>query len=229
VDILEYLIRHGASVHEIVCNRTLTALNINRKDYPSYSTIKFFDMLHSEFYSEFDAVDNERGYSALYSAVRSGGAAIVALDRLAKTGMNLKRIFEDGRTALHLAAELADGFEVLRHLYDVYGLDEVNRQDNRGWTALHYSVVSCSNYSAPDSCKKVRFLLEKGADPDIRGRDYWLGRLGTEVEDEKEVTPYDLSIEFGREVHTNFEKALSATGHTVREILEQELFYDAEE
>jgi ankyrin repeat protein len=89
---------------------------------------------------------------------------------LVKNGVNVSRVFDDGRSPLHLAAELANDVEVLEYLRNQGCLDDLNRQDIWGWTPLHHAIIAAYLHTSPDVFQKVQFLLSKGADVNIKGR-----------------------------------------------------------
>jgi len=221
IDFLQLLVQHGASVHEVVGNKTLAMLNIVNDKYAAKTNASFFRLLYSECYADFDLVDNS-GWSALLNAIRTKNGAIEALNILMSVGVNMSKEFPDGRTALHLAAEMADGCEVLEHIYNSCGLRDVNRQDKWGLTPLHYSVFSPSNRYKP-GCQKVRFLLQRGSNPELRGITRWL----TGLMDNTERTPYEISCGLGSDVRARFLEDLRETGHLVVDEVEEEVFYDA--
>lgn len=217
------LSQYGASVHDVVGQKTLAMLNITNDRYAQGTTSKFFKLLHSEFYVDFDLVHNS-GWSALLSAVRAGRGAIEALNVLANVGVNMSREFLDGRTVLHLAAEMSWGSEVLKHIYESYGICDVNRQDRWGLTPLHYSVFS-HPYRYDLWYQKVQYLLERGANPELRGKTRWL--VGSFNDTER--TPYEIGCAIGPEVRRNFAEVLRQSGYPIPDESEQEIFYDAVE
>ena len=218
LDILRLLVHHESSVHEVVWGKTLSMLNINRSDYPESTTTDFYKILLGEQYIDFDSNDG-RGWSAMYSAVRSGQKAIEALDFLANHGVNMKNILTDGRTVLHLAAELADDSEVLEHIYNAYDMKDVDRQDKLGWTALHYAVRSAK------PSRKARFLLEKGANPYIKANEGPLSPIwlkGTTF------TPFELAHAWNKDRALEFIEDLRTSGHALPTDVD-DIFYDAQQ
>lgn len=198
-------------------------LNTTNYGYAAKTNASFFRLLHSECYADFDLIDNS-GWSALLNAIRTRNGAIEALNVLRSVGVNMSKEFPDGRTALHLAAEMADGFEVLEHIYYSCGLRDVNRQDKWGLTPLHYSVFSPSNRYKP-GCRKVRFLLQRGSNPELRGMTRWL----TGLVDNTERTPYEISCGLGPDVRARFLEDLRETGYLDADEIEEDVFYDAME
>lgn len=192
-------------------------LNINRRDYPESTTTDFYKILLGEQYTDFDSND-EQGWSAMYSAVRSGQKTLEALDLLANHGVNMKNIFPDSRTVLHLAAELADDSVVLEHIYSSYNMKDVDRQDKHGWTALHYAVRSAK------PSQKARFLLEKGANPYIKAKE---GPLSPSWLKGTTFTPFELVHAWNKDRALEFMEDLRTSGHAIPNDVE-DIFYDAQ-
>lgn len=188
VEALKLLVRHGASVHEAVCERTLSMLNINHSQ--EERTIEFFNVLISEGYTYWETA-HKFGWSAVLTAIRTRKDSLQALQLLQRTGTDIARILSDGRSPLHLAAELADDAGILEYLYDAGCSNDLNRQDVWGWTPLHYSIFAASrNPSCPQSLGKIKFFFDKGADFDIKGRRRPL--LSPDRMTEDEFTPGQL-------------------------------------
>ncbi|KAF2494395.1 ankyrin [Lophium mytilinum] len=227
IDIIRVLVQHNASVHEVIDGKTLTMLYIAPERYPHGTTTDFFGILISESYVDFDYAD-ERGMSALFNAVGSGECGAAALRVLSQVGVQMERILPDGRTLLHLAAELADSAKILQHVYETYGVQEVNRQDKYGWTPLHYSLTSRSHRFGNGACWKVRYLMEKGADPCIQGVGLVFCQMGLPFNGTARDA-YELSSALGPELHAKFLEALQGTGSAVVDDSDTEVFEDAEE
>lgn len=212
LEMLELLVKHGASVHELNGGKTITALNLTNEDYEPDILIRFFNLLLGQNYIDFDVLDFQKP-SALLNAIRSGQNALQAIDTLSAAGVDLKRVAPDGRSALHLAAEMSMDEAPLKHLQQKYGLEEVNRKDQWGWTPLHYAIFSASNQTR--KCRKVRYLLEQGADPYIDSSVPFAvvskffhpthhGGRG--------FTPFQWAVEFGADVFERFVDDMRATG-----------------
>jgi hypothetical protein len=229
LDALRLLTENGASVHDVVADRTITMLNLNRDTYHEETALSFFYILRQECYVDFDLV-SDQGPSALLMAIRSGTSACTAIDFLAQNGVDLQRIYNDGRTALHICAEMASDPDTLKHLYNVYGLQEVNRQDQWGWTPLHYAVGS-EGLSPNPKNSSIPFLLDKGADPHILGRRVFLQRSHASCLLTTAVTPIQYAILLGgdipRSVLNNL--ALNKVSEVSAEEVEGDIFFDAEE
>lgn len=226
ITLLRLLTQYGASVHEIVHGRLLTTLNLHRSDYKCRIP-EFFRLLINEEYTDFNAVDN-LGWSALMSDIRTKGMAVEAIKLLINANVNISRILPDGRSALHLASELADDVNILEYLY-ACGLNGVNRQDNSGFTPLHYCVLGGWQNDCPLTFKKIIFLLERGADPEIRGINHKI--FGADNDEVGEVTPFELSKLLTRkfpclDVETTFVDTMKAVGYI---FTEDSFFIDAAE
>lgn len=163
--------------------------------------------------------------------MRSGDVTIPALEFLAHCGVKLDEALPDGRTALHLAAELASTVSPLAHLCQKYGMGNIDRRDQWGWTALHYAVGSYSNREDNLPCGKVRFLLEKGADPHLRGNGLRTRPLHVSNWVGEPVSPLEYSKYLGPDVYNRFVADMRAAGHAVadEEDGEQDEFHDAVE
>lgn len=168
MDILRLLVMHGASVHETVGGHTLSMLNLYRPQYDSEVLLQFIRLLIEECYSDFDTF-GDRCSSILVTAARNQEYAVDAVDLIAATGANINKIFTDGRSLLHFAAELSCNPGFIPHLFDTYGFQDVNGQDQWGRTPLHYALCAMSPRSSKHTregiWRKIEFLLEKGGDP----------------------------------------------------------------
>lgn len=226
IRILRLLVQHGASVHEVVHGKTLAMLNIRQSDKSiEPKTLEFFRLLLSECYADFNTVDNQGCWSALLTAVRSENYALEALKFLFKVGANLTRIMGDGRTILHLAAELSADINIMEYLFSICNMDDlINRQDRWGCTALHY-CMSCDPTLIP--LQKINFLLSKGGDLEIKAYDVFHLSYNSE-----KLTPFALSKLLDPTFHKKLVEELKASGRPVPqededEDEDEELFHDA--
>jgi ankyrin repeat protein len=78
---------------------------------------------------------------------------------------------EDGRTVLHLAAEWCLDSEPLEHLFSYGCLELINKQDQYGWTALHYASIARNSAVNPKPFSKVVSLIRNGADTKTKGKE----------------------------------------------------------
>ena len=117
-------------MHEINHGKTLSMLNIN---YPSgdRQTVGYFRIPLIEGYIYWEIADKS-AWSTIFTAFRTRKYSLQALKLLVKNGVNISRIFDDGRSPLHLAVELADNVEVLEYLCSEGCLDDLDRQDECG-------------------------------------------------------------------------------------------------
>ena len=223
------LIQSGASIHEVVGNKTISTLNLHRDDYDPQAFPSFIRLLLLEGYHDFSLVDT-LGFSAVSNSIRSRGCAIEAIDLLASGGVDFTKVFPDGRTVLHIAAEMSINKEVLEHLYTKYNVTDVNKQDRWGLSPLHYAIFSSSNRLTTSTCRKARFLLEKGADPTIRGH---VKSLSPQLHSHDLVTTCEYSAALGPKVYEKFLKDLRVTGNLGMAMEEgddeDEQFHDAQE
>lgn len=72
-------------MHKVMAEKTVTTLRYYRESYTTETTIRYFQLLLSESYVDFDVVDDQNGQcSALWNAIRSCEAAAKAIDMLAQ-------------------------------------------------------------------------------------------------------------------------------------------------
>jgi ankyrin repeat protein len=186
---LKILVSHGASVHDIVGESTMTTMTLACDRHAPDAYISYLRLLKEEQYTEFDITDGV-GKSALYNAIRDGEMAGAAIDLLAESGVRITRILPDGRTALHFAAEMARTAEILQSLMNRFPPDEINRLDQWGWSPLHYAVESYH-----DSAKKIAMLLKGGADPYCKSDELYQNGFHTSLMYERPLTPFQFASE----------------------------------
>jgi hypothetical protein len=234
LDILQLLVQYRASVHEVMTTKTLTTLQYTREDYSTDTIVRFFQLLISESYIDFEVVDEDMArYSAVWNAVKSREAAELALDILAQAGVQFGRIYSDGRTSLHIAAEMAYTVRPLIHLYSQYGVTELNRQDRWGWTPLHYAIMSTSYSTRTSNCEKVKWLLQRGADPHLKGflANQYHSQLHPSDLLDQPVTPLEYAATFRPGLYHRFLEDLRTTGKWPLDDMgnEKDIFFDAQE
>lgn len=167
LDIFRLLIKHEASASETVRGRNLAGLNVEKDGQPS-KTLEFLRILAIEDPMQFNVVSGFQFWSALHNALRCRAEAVDALALLHASGVNLSKIKDDGRTALHLATMTHTSYGTLEYLYADRCSDYINRRDQWGWTSLHYAVVSRSSSEGAAPHSNTVALLRKGADPMIK-------------------------------------------------------------
>ncbi|CAI6286616.1 unnamed protein product [Periconia digitata] len=213
LDILDLLIQNHASVHEVVGEKTMTTMKIVGANYQPETTIRFFRMLAEEKYTDFDLLDHS-GLSAVVTALSSRDLSIRAIDMLVAKGINIKRIYEDGRTALHYAAMNSSNVDVLKHLHEIHGLTEIDRQDHYGWTPLHYAIGSPYYMDRNYQCGLVVYLLKMGADPYIKGQGV-LPRMHPQFRPpslDDHISPFEWAAESGCHVALQFRRDMIDAG-----------------
>lgn len=89
---------------------------------------------------------------------------------LANYGVDLCTITHDGRTRLHMAAELTIEPGVVSFLVNSGCRQHIDKQDHWGWTPLHYAIVAEFYGRYPYPFEKVASLLSEGARTDLKGR-----------------------------------------------------------
>jgi Ankyrin repeats (3 copies) len=217
------LVQHGASVHEMVQGRAVSAMNLIRRDLPEESLVEFFNILKDQYFLDFHSIDTHR-WCALMSAIRSRCYATEAINFLLGIGIDFNRIYEDGSTALHWAAEMASHRDILKQVCAVAGLQNLNRQDKHGWTPLHYAVISAHLNREANRYEKLTYLLDIGADYGIKGRHNLLFCGNRKMMDE--ITPYQLAMALNIEVAETFSKEAARVIEQA-EFNENDIFEDA--
>jgi hypothetical protein len=213
----ELLVKHGASVHEVNRDKTLSKLNIN---YPfgEEHTMDYFRILLTEGYTYWESADG-MAWSAVFTAIRTRTNSLQTLKFLVKSGVNISRVFDDGRSPLHLAAELANDVEVLEYLCNQGCLDDLNRQDMWGWTPLHHAISAAHLRKSPDVFQKVQFLLSKGADVNIKGRVrelFWPEKMPAD-----EFTPGQMCRALDVSLYKKFESEVKIAKVSLRDVSER--------
>lgn len=229
LQIFHLLTQYHASVHELAGEKTMTMMKIIGENYEPETTIRFFRILEEEKYADFDLQD-KNGWSAVLIALGSHDVATRAIDMLASMGVPIGRIYEDGKTALHHAASYSSKVDTLKHLYETYGLTEVNRQDQYGWTPLHYAIGSAYYKKDGHRCEKVRYLLKMGADPYIKSPEIFFGvhHSSNRPSLKDPVSPIEWAAANGPQVASQFHQDMIAAGlHPLNEENIEEVFHDA--
>jgi ankyrin repeat protein len=197
-------------------------LDVVGRRYNASKTLEFFRLLSSERYQDFGSVFVKKSYSATYVAVRSQGQALESLKVLFDAGVPLNRVAGDGRVPLHYAAETARDPGVLEYLCSVGGLADIDKQDQWGWTPLHYAVLSEQYGYCLNKFQKVDFLLSQGADTEIRaGNLQWLG-----TKFPTKFTPLELAAGIRPSIFSDYIEALKRAGRPTRLELDEEIFVD---
>lgn len=225
LDTFRLLVEHGASLHETVRGRHVANLNIVRNDQPP-KTLEYLRLLAAKDYLQLDTVIGHECWSALQNALRSRSDAVDALKTLSSAGVDLFKVVDDGRTALHLAAQWCLDSEPLDYLYSVGCRNLINKQDRWGWTALHYAVIARNSALSSAPFSKVVSLLREKADVNIKG-----GRNPYNHYDQPGdlFTPFQL-LSFARP--SRFEllmQVLQGQGYAVKSRIASEIFYDTQE
>ena len=156
-------------MNETVRGRHIAGLNTARDDLPP-KTLEFLRLLAAQEDLQLDIISGGKCWSALQNALRSGRDAIDALKLLLAAGVDLCKPMDDGRTALHLAAEWCLDGMPLEYLLSVGCKEFIDKQDQWGWTALHYAAISRNSAISSKPFSKVKSLLRSDADISIVGR-----------------------------------------------------------
>ncbi|KAK3361617.1 ankyrin repeat-containing domain protein [Lasiosphaeria ovina] len=143
LDVVRLLVNHNASVHEVVCGKSLTMLTII---YPTTRprTLELFHLLQNELYNDFESGDLNL-YSAFANALSSGESSVDCLKFLKAAGADFSRLSTDEsgqKCLLHLAANYSTEAGPIDYVFSSCDGSYVNRQDSCGWTPLHYAIAS---------------------------------------------------------------------------------------
>ena len=103
--------------------------------------------------------------------VAAQGGHIEAMRRLVAAGADPKARTQDGATLLMQAARSAR-LPVVAYAYSLE--DDVTAKTAVGRTVMHSAVMGTSSIATEDEiCDVIRFLAERGADPDPQGENGW--------------------------------------------------------
>jgi hypothetical protein len=127
---------------------------------------------------------------------------------------------------VHFGAELSHDIEAIECLCETCPADYINRQDDLGWTPLHYGLVFEFLRGPSDPLAKIRCLIRNGADPTIKAT--YIPSFCTMMNiDEDEFTAFDLSESLLSGQHQGFLSILQEYGYEIPKEAESNIFYDA--
>ena len=228
------LVDHGASVHEVNYGRSLATLNILHGgpapnsscsfNFEEPNAVEFFQILHDQYYIDFN-VASEGGWCAMLTAIRRRTKSVEALQFLSSMKVDFTRISETGQSSLHWAAEMGYDVRCLEYLCTTAAIENIDRQDQWGWTPLHYAVASERYGYREAALDKIRCLLQNGADPELKGRShqfFFKGKLSMD-----EFTPSELCRATDPDLSRQFEEILAQTIKTEPNRHDTEVFFDA--
>ncbi|OKL59087.1 hypothetical protein UA08_05842 [Talaromyces atroroseus] len=225
VDIIRLLVEYDASVHEVVNGNSLTTLNLIWHKNKS-RTLEFFHFLHDQYYVDFGA-DKIDGFSAFTSAFRSVGSSLECIQFLyEKVGLDFSRISADGRSLLHLGAEYAHEPETIEYLCRACPSDYINRQDDLGWTPLHYAIFFEGLHKPEDSLAKVELLIRHGANPYIKSTRLPMFCTVLDIDTDR-FTAFELCEALPSHRYEQFLDIVRNYGYDIPEEAETNVFYEA--
>lgn len=225
LDVLRLLIRYGSSTHEIVRGRSLAGLNVARHDTSS-KVLPFLRILAVENALDYDSITDDPTWSVIKNAVKSGTDTVDTLKLLRACGVNITRVLADGRTVLHLTAHHCQEDDALSYLLETGCATDIDRQDQWGWTPLHYAVLALTSAEGPRPYSTAAMLIRDGADLNIKGRK----NPGSSYEFHSEEFTGPELLKHVR--YKRFElllDVLDAAGVEIGSVRHTDAFYDAEE
>lgn len=218
IDIIRLLADHDASVHDVVHGNSLTTLNIVWH-HNKQRTLEFFHFLEDQCYVGFG--EKVGAWSAFISALRSTGSSLKCLQFLKARGIDFSNISADGRSFLHFGAELAHEPGVVEYLCETCPPHYINRQDDWGWTPLHYALDFEALHRPKESMAKIELLVRRGADPFITARASPLANM-----DKCEFTALELSEILRSDQYEKFLEILKECGHEIPEEAQGNVFHE---
>lgn len=162
------LLKYGASISETVRGRHLAGLSVENVGH-SLTILDFLRLLAAEDFLQLSVVSGVQCWSALHNALRCASEATDALNVLYSSKVNLSNIMDDGRSALHLASANCVDTGALQYLLAVGCREHINRQDQCGWTPLHYATAARKSSEGHAPYLNAVTLLREGADSSLKG------------------------------------------------------------
>jgi Ankyrin repeats (3 copies) len=158
--------------------------------------------------------------------VRVERGAIEGLKMLANYGVDLCIIMHDGRTLLHMAAELAIEPGVISFLIDSGCRQYIDKQDHWGWTPLHYAIIAEFYGRYPYPFEKMASLLIEGARTDLKG---WHMPYVSPTRIPDTFTAIELSANLKPSILNEFIQVLRKNGRDIPPEFDERPFEDAME
>lgn len=168
LDTFRLLVKNGVQVSDVVRGRTLAGLNV-AGGYGLSMTLQYLQLLAAEDSIQLDVVSGHQCWSALQNALRSGSDAVDCLKLLQSSGVNLAKVMNEGLTALHLASEWCIDSQPLQYLCSTKCGQLINKQDQWGWTPLHYALIARNSAVSDAPFSKAIMLVQNGANMSITG------------------------------------------------------------
>ena len=136
-------------------------------------------------------------FTPLLAAAKGGHLKVMR--QLAAAGANTKARTQDGATLLMQAARSAR-MPVIEYAYSLD--DDVLAETATGRTVMHASITGTSYIATQDEiCDNIRFLAERGADPDPQDKYGWTAISMADIYpvEKASMLMYELTIAAGRQ------------------------------
>ena len=165
------MFQYGGSSNEVVNGRTLGSLYIDKSETFNQA-VDYISLLSTHDYEDFSAV-HSAGRSLFDTVIRSPESA-AAIKMLSKLNVDPGEVFSTFGSYLHRACSTEGNDASVAYLLDHGCGQHINRQDQYGWTPVHYAVSSAfSNrrdpVKCPDYLQKLKLLGQKGCEVSLAG------------------------------------------------------------
>ncbi|KIW22586.1 uncharacterized protein PV07_10869 [Cladophialophora immunda] len=168
LETVRMLIKDGASVSDVVRGRTLASLNVTEAN-ESCTTLEYLQLPAAEDSIQLDTMVGHECWSALQNALQSNAHTVGYLQMLKSTRVDLTKVMDDGRTALHLASDWCVDSEPHQYLCTTDCRRFINSQDHWGWTPLHHALIARNSAESHAPYSKAIMLIQNGAMMNIEG------------------------------------------------------------
>lgn len=110
---------------------------------------------------------------------------------------------------------------MLEYLCEIFEPHYINRQDDLGWTPLHYAIAFEALHMPQDSLARIELLARRGADPSITARYFPLVNI-----DKDQFTAFELSETLKSDQYERFLEILRDCGHEIPEEATENIFHE---